>query len=592
MNNAPRFLFLIQTFAVLIALCRIAPGNAFRQTLQAADSVAAAVQPADESSVLPTFPHAVVAADHQLASQAGIEVLKQGGNVVDAAVATAFSLSVVRPASCGLGGGGFMVIWNSQTKQAIALDYRERAPRKAARLMYGEPWQSRVGHLAIAVPGDVAGLCFAVERYGRLEVKHVVQPAIRLAREGVLVDAYTREAQQKTLKRFSRNPHYRRQFWVLYQKYLNGGKPWEPGARFHSPQLRVLEAIAEKGADGFYRGPVARALLAEIRRGDGIVTQEDFDAAKPTVRKPLRTRYLGFTILAMPPPSSGGIAMIEAFNTLSAFERTDAGQHRGALPHNSPDYVHLLTEAMKHVFADRATYLGDADFVDVPVARLTSAEYAGEIAGRIAMQKTRPATTYGRYEPVNDGGTSHLSVIDTAGNAVACTETINTLFGSYVVEPEFGIVLNNEMDDFSAIPGRPNVFGLVQSEANAISAGKRPLSSMSPTVVLKDDRAVYALGASGGPRIISTTIQVLMNLLRFEMKPDVAINHARFHHQWLPNELLLEQPLSRSVKTSLEERGHLVRTQAGLAVSQVASRGDRGVSGASDPRRGGRPEGY
>jgi gamma-glutamyltranspeptidase/glutathione hydrolase len=592
MKISPCCLYLVRTFAVLIALCRLTPGDTCRQSLQAADAVDAAVQTADESSILQLFPHAVVAADHPLASQAGVEIMKQGGNVVDAAVATAFALSVVRPASCGLGGGGFMVIWNAQTKQAIALDYRERAPLQATRLMYGEPSQSRVGHLAIAVPGNVAGLCFAVERYGRLDIKRVVQPAIRLARDGVLIDAYAREAHQRMLKRFSQNPQYRKRFRVLYQKYLNGGKPWEPTASFHSPQLRVLELIAERGADGFYRGPVARALLAEIRRGGGVVTQEDFDAAKPTVRKPLRTRYVGFTILAMPPPSSGGIAMIQALNTLTAFERTDAGQSRGALSHNSPDYVHLMTEAMKHVFADRATYLGDADFVDVPVDRLTSEEYAIELAGRITMQTTRPTASYGRHEPVNDGGTSHLSVIDAAGNAVACTETINTLFGSFVVEPEYGIVLNNEMDDFSAIPGRPNAFGLVQSKANAISAGKRPLSSMSPIVVLQGDRAVHALGASGGPRIISATIQVLMNLLRFGMQPDVAINHARFHHQWLPNELLLEQPLHRSVKTSLEARGHVVRTQAGLAVSQVASRGNRGVSGASDPRRGGRPEGF
>ena len=293
----------------------------------------------------------------------------------------------------------------------------------------------------------------------------------------------------------------------------------------------------------------------------------------------------------MPPCSSGGVAIGEILNVLSEWEQSQARRIE-SLGHNSADYVHLVVEVMKHAFADRAEFLGDADFAEVPVARLTSREYAGRIAKRIDMATTKGVEDYGRAMPVNDAGTSHISVIDRHGNAVACTETINTFFGSYVVEPEFGIVLNNEMDDFSTAKGRPNAFRLIQSTANVVAPGKKPLSSMSPTIVLENGRAIQAVGGSGGPRIISATLQVLLNQLRFGMTSCEAVHAPRFHHQWLPHTVFLEPDLYERLRDPLAERGHRVESQKILGVVQTAGRTPHGLLGASDPRKYGRPAGF
>lgn len=547
------------------------------------------------------YPHAVVAADHPLASQAGREMLRRGGNVVDAAVAAAFTLSVVRPASSGIGGGGFLVFWDAESKRGVALDYRERAPRKATRDMYlraaGEEQDaaelSRKGALSVAVPGDVAGLCHAVEVYGTLDLKTVLQPALRAAREGIIPDEHDRNVRAEVLRDFAQHPEYRARFRTLYDQYLNGGRPLAEDERFHSPQLKVLERIAEQGARAFYTGPVAEALVAEVRRGGGVMTLDDLAAMRPVVREPLTGMFDSERVVTMPPPSSGGVALLESLNILTAYEAAHPDLRLDALGHNSPAYVHLLTEAMKHAFADRAEFLGDADFVDVPVRRLTSRQYAKELAGRIDPQRTKPPESYGRFLPVDDGGTSHISVIDSRGNAVACTETVNTLYGSYVVEPHYGIVLNDEMDDFAAVPGKPNAFGLIQSEKNAIAPGKKPLSSMTPTILVDESgRAVFVAGASGGPRIISATLQVLLNMMRFDMTPAAAVAAPRMHHQWLPNVLLVEPPLEPRVREELEQRGHKVARQKSLAVSQAAARTAQGIRGASDPRKHGQPAGY
>ncbi len=564
----------------------------------AAESTARKERPA--GSPQQVYHSVVVAADHPLASRAGVEVLRQGGNVVDAAVATSFALSVVRPASCGIGGGGFMLIWNAEKQQAVALDYRERAPKKASRDMFVDPADpkkargdlSRKGHLAIAAPGSVAGLCFAQKHYGSLDLKAVLAPAIRLARGGIALDVHARNGQKSTLRSFAAHRDYRGRFGALYEKYLNNGTLWKPTDRFKSPQLTVLELIAAKGADGFYQGPVAEALVAESRRGGGLLTMEDLASTKPVVRQPVRGKFDRLDVLGMPPPSSGGIALLEILNMLAAYERTHPESRLEKLGHNSPEYLHLLTETMKHAFADRAEFLGDADFAHVPIQRLTSRRYAERLAARIDSRKTKPLKAYGRFLPVDDGGTSHFSIIDAAGNAVACTETINTGFGSYVVEPKFGIVLNNQMDDFAAVPGQPNLFGLIQSEANAVAPGKKPLSSMSPTIVLEDGKAVHVLGASGGPRIISSTLQVLLNLTRFRMTPAEAVRHPRIHHQWLPNTLSMEKGLIEQCREPLEQRGHVVQLQGSLAVTQAASRSPEGVCGASDPRKGGQAAGF
>jgi gamma-glutamyltranspeptidase/glutathione hydrolase len=547
----------------------------------------------------PTFEHAVVAADHSAASLAGIEILKQGGNVVDAAVATGFALSVVRPASCGIGGGGFMVIWDAERKRGVALDYRERAPGRATRDMYVDPNDpkkvrpdaSEHGHLAIAVPGHVAGLCLALREYGTLELETVLAPAMRLCRDGVPVDKTDISIQKEVLLDFDEQADYRAKFAALRRLYANDGVPWKPGDRFHSPLEKVLKLIARHGADGFYRGEVAEAIVAEMKRGGGLMTLDDLAAMQPVVREPLTGTFGGGTLLSMPPPSSGGVALFETLNLLTALENQHPHAGLEKLPHNAPLYLHLLAESFKHAFADRAAYLGDADFAKVPVARLTGQGYVRELARRIDLARTQPPEAYGRLAAPDDGGTSHFSVLDARGNAVACTETINTHFGSYVVEPTFGIVLNNEMDDFTSRPGVPNAFGLIQSEANSIEPGKRPLSSMTPTILVRDGRAEFVVGASGGPRIITATVQVLLNRVRFGMTPATAIEAPRIHHQWVPDVLQVE--LDSLATPELKAAGHRIRIGGDGAVVQAASRERDGrLRGASDPRKGGHAAGY
>jgi len=546
-----------------------------------------------------TFPRGCVAADHPLASQAGAEMLQQGGNVVDAAVATAFALTVVRPHSCGIGGGGFMVIWDADKQETVALDYRERAPAAASRDMYlrgetGEPAPdlSRRGGLAVAVPGDVAGLCYALEHYGTLDRRTVLEPAIRLAREGYEVDTTFVNAQQQTIEDVVSEAEDAVRFDALMRLYLNEGVPLQAGDRFDSPVADVLGRIAEQGRDGFYRGPVAEAIVDEVTRQGGLITLADLADTQPVVRQPLQGQHAGYDIVTMPPASSGGIALLETLNILDAYERRHPDSPLSGFKPQSPQSVHRITEAMKHAFADRAEFLGDADFVEVPVDRLLSTEHAERLATLIDEEQTFPLSKYGRFLAAVDGGTSHISVIDAAGNAVACTETINTYFGSYVVEPKYGIVLNDEMDDFAAIPGQPNAYGLIQSEANAVAPGKKPLSSMTPTILVKDGKAEIVVGGSGGPRIISGTLLTLLNLTTFGLSPAEAVTAPRYHHQWLPETLFLEDDLLPTLKSPLEALGHNVDRRSLLCVVQAAVRTTEGVTGVSDPRKGGLPAGH
>jgi len=338
-------------------------------------------------------------------------------------------------------------------------------------------------------------------------------------------------------------------------------------------------------------GMVAPIDLAEMQRGGGLVTLDDLAAMKPVVREPLAGKFGPHAVLSMPPPSSGGIALLETLNILAALEARNPQAGIDKLSHNAPLYLHLLAESFKHAFADRATYLGDGDFAKVPIARLTSREYANELARRIDLARTQPPEAYGRFVTADDGGTSHFSILDARGNAVACTETINTHFGSYVVEPKFGIVLNNEVDDFTSLPGVPNAFGLIQGEANSIEPGKRPLSSMTPTILVRDGRAEFVVGASGGPRIITATAQVLLNRVRYEMSPAIAVDAPRIHHQWAPDTLQVEA--NSLVTPELKAMGHQLRVGGDGAVVQAASRDRDGrLRGASDRRKGGRAAGF
>lgn len=548
-----------------------------------------------ESSDRP-WQHAAVAADHPLASEAGVEMLRQGGNVVDAAVAVGFALSVLRPASSGMGGGGFMVIWDAKNQRSIALDYRERAPLAATRDMYAEGGSeaSRRGALAVAVPGHVRGLGYALEKYGTLPLSTVLQPAIRFAKDGVPLDAHELSGRRSKI-RSVRN--LSQEFSGLWRAYLGSGDLSEANddgtpRLWKSPQLPALELLARDGVDAFYQGPIAASIVKHLESRGGILTLEDFRQMDVVERPSISGEFDGMQIVAMPPPSSGGVAIVESLNILTWLEKNKLNGRLESLRHNSPKYLHVLTETLKHSFADRATWLGDPDFVDIPVSRLTSREYAAKLGERIKLTETRPLKDYGRYLPINDAGTSHFSIIDADGNAVACTETINTVFASYEVDPKFGIVLNNEMDDFAARPGKPNAFGLIQSEASAVGPRRKPLSSMSPTILVKDGKAVFVAGASGGPRIISSTLQVLLNMTRFKMSPREALSKPRIHHQWLPETLLLESPLDTTVAETLQSFGHKTAKRDKQAVSQAARLSSKGLEAASDARKHGRAAGF
>lgn len=537
------------------------------------------------------YKNAVVAADHPLASEAGLEMLEAGGNVVDAAVATSFALSVLRPASCGIGGGGFMIIWDADKQESVALDYRERAPLASSADMYKQKSEhetaSMRGPRAVGVPGTVAGLCYAAEHYGSLPLAKLLEPAIRYATEGFVLDPGDKAKQRSTLQKFRDFKSYESTYRLLLEGYLK-----TPGEKFHSPQLPALKLIAEKGRDGFYKGPIAEAIVAACA-GGGVLTMKDLAEQEPLVsRSALNGSFDGKRVLTMPPPSSGGVALVQMLNILQAWEEQHQDKKLETLKHNSADYVQVLAEAMKHAFADRAEYLGDTDFADVPIKRLMSMNYARQIAERIRLDKTLTPQEYGRFFSAGDSGTSHFSVIDKQGNAVACTETINLTYGSFVVVPKYGFILNDEMDDFAARPGEPNAFGLIQSAANAVAPRKKPLSSMTPTLVIEDGKAIAAIGGSGGPRIITATLQVLLNQLRFGLKPQAAINQPRLHHQWSPNRLSLESGLFSTTNDKLVRRGHSVQKTSGVGVSQSVGRFGDLLFGGSDPRKHGRPAGY
>jgi gamma-glutamyltranspeptidase/glutathione hydrolase len=549
------------------------------------------------------FRQAVVAADHPAASEAGAKILRKGGNVVDAAVATSFALSVVRPASCGIGGGGFLILHQTESAsgvaggRTIAIDYRERAPAGATAELFrttdsAEPLSVR-GGLASGVPGTVAGLCYAAENYGTLPLAELLEPALQLCREGVPIDAHDKEVQADTLRKLERFPDYKTRFALLLQQYLNDGKPWQDGDRFYSPQRSALERIAAEGRAGFYSGPVAASIVEAATSGPhpGVLTMADLTSYQPTERPVLTGGFHGLHLVTMPPPSSGGLAFLQSLQTLSAWEELNHSPMK-QLGHNQPQYVHVIAEALKHAFADRAEFLGDADFVSVPAEKLLSREYATQTAARIQADRTRMPEEYGRFFLNDDGGTSHFSVMDAVGNAVACTETINLTFGSFIVVPEYGILLNNQMDDFTANPGKANAFGLIQSAANRIEPGKKPLSSMTPIIALRDGRAVYAGGASGGPRIITSTLQSFLNHVVFDMPPAEAVAAPRFHHQWSPDELLLEPALFGAAGQTLSGFGHAVQRHGSLAASQAAARTADGLAGGSDPRKHGQPAGH
>ncbi len=519
----------------------------------------------------------LVVSDNKLATEAGMEILNRGGNAVDAAIATAFALAVVDQAASGLGGGGFMMIYDARDKRAHALDFRETAPEAAHADLYvrnGKPAPSLglTGGLAVAVPGEVAGLLTAMKRFGSLPLAALMEPAIRLAIEGFPLDAslrYAIERQSSNMKKF---PELGRVFLVKDEV------PPE-GEIIRQPDLgQTLKAIVSEGVDVFYQGWVAQAITDTVKNEGGVLSFDDLRSYKPVWRQPLVGSYRNRTVITMPPPSSGGVALIQMLNVLESHQLNQ-------LAHNSGTYLQLVAEAMKHAFADRAQYLGDPDFVKAPISTLISKDYATWIRGRISPIKTYPAKYYGlRNFKTEQGGTTHFSVLDRFGNAVACTLSVNTRFGSKILVPKTGIVLNNEIDDFAIHPSG-NVYGLVGNEANALQPKKRPLSSMSPTIILQGDRPELILGAAGGPRIISATLQTIINVLDFHMPVKEAVEAPRIHHQWIPEEINVEAKLAPETKKSLERRGHTVKERTTLGVVQAILAKRSKATGAADSRK-------
>jgi gamma-glutamyltranspeptidase / glutathione hydrolase len=457
------------------------------------------------------------------------------------------------------------------------LDFRETAPEAAHADLYvrnGKPAPSLglTGGLAVAVPGEVAGLLTAMKRFGSLPLAALMEPAIRLAIEGFPLDAslrYAIERQSSNMKKF---PELGRVFLVKDEV------PPE-GEIIRQPDLgQTLKAIVSEGVDVFYQGWVAQAITDTVKNEGGVLSFDDLRSYKPVWRQPLVGSYRNRTVITMPPPSSGGVALIQMLNVLESHQLNQ-------LAHNSGTYLQLVAEAMKHAFADRAQYLGDPDFVKAPISTLISKDYATWIRGRISPIKTYPAKYYGlRNFKTEQGGTTHFSVLDRFGNAVACTLSVNTRFGSKILVPKTGIVLNNEIDDFAIHPSG-NVYGLVGNEANALQPKKRPLSSMSPTIILQGDRPELILGAAGGPRIISATLQTIINVLDFNMPVKEAVEAPRIHHQWIPEEINVETKLAPETKKSLERRGHTVKERTTLGVVQAILAKRSKVVGAADSRK-------
>ena len=523
----------------------------------------------------------MITSDDTISARVGMAILKQGGNAVDAAVATAFALAVAYPEAGNIGGGGFIVLRMADGEVA-ALDFREKAPAAASADMFldaqGEPTDRSInGHLAAGVPGAVAGLHKAHSRFGSLPWRDVVAPAIALAENGFIVNSRLTRTVRDDSARLARFPG-------SSALLLPNGRPVATGTTWRNPDLAaVLRRIAERGRDGFYRGETADLIVAEMRAGGGLTTHADLENYTAEWREPVVMRYRGHTVLSMPPASSGGLTLALALNIMEGFDLRAMGWH-------SPQMLHVTAEAMRRAFADRNHYLGDPDFVDVQREQFLSKEYADRLRATITLDRATPSSAVG----VTAGGpepdqTTHVSVVDNAGNAVALTTTINELYGSGVAVRGAGFFLNDEMDDFTSKPGSPNMYGLVQGKANAIEPGKRMLSAMTPTIVLDPEgRPLLVTGARGGPRIISAVIQVISNVVDYGMDVSTALNAPRIHHQHLPDALWYETGgLTPAQITALQQLGHELRTRGGVGTAPSILRRNGVWHGRHDPRDGG-----
>lgn len=522
----------------------------------------------------------MVATQEALASEIGLKILKDGGNAIDAGVAVGFALAVTLPRAGNIGGGGFMMIYDAKQGKTVALDYREKAPSSASRDMYldkdGNAVSdlSRYHGLAVGVPGTVAGLLKALEDHGTMSRGQVMAPAIALAENGIEVTAGLSESLEALSDRLQKWPSTKKIF------FKPDGSAYQPGERLKQPELaRSLKLIATQGADGFYKGETASKLVKAVNDAGGRMSLQDLANYEAIARVPVKGDYRGYEIVSMPPPSSGGIHIIQILNILEGYPLKDYGQ-------NSAQTIHLMAEAMQLAYADRAEYLGDSDFIDVPDSGLTSQAYADKLRGLIDPKKATPAATIKANNPLpyESDQTTHFSIVDKDGNAIANTYTLNFSYGTGLVAEGTGILLNNEMDDFSAKPGVPNGYGLLGGEANAVEANKRPLSSMSPTLVFKDSKPYIVTGSPGGSRIITTVTQVISNVLDHDMNIAEATHAPRIHDQWLPDEIRIEKALNVDTIKKLESMGHTVSPQAAMGSTQSIMITSDGVYGSSDPR--------
>jgi len=524
----------------------------------------------------------MVSSQERLATEAGLQVLKEGGNAIDAAVTVGFTLAVTLPRAGNIGGGGFMLVHLAKSNQTVAIDYREKAPKAAFRDMFlnekGEvdPQKSQYSYLAVGVPGTVAGLTMALEKYGTISLERALKPAIELAEKGFPISEDLHKSLLLAKKRMQASPASMAIF------YKPGGVPYEIGEIIVQKDLaKSLKQIAKQGSAAFYKGAITEAIVTDMKANGGLITKEDLAAYQPIIRDSVHGTYRGYDIYSMPLPSSGGVHLIQILNLLEAFPIHSLG-------HNTAQTIHFMAESMKLAYADRSKFLGDADLVPAPIAGLLSKSYATELRRKI---NPNLATSSSKILPSNPNkftesiDTTHYSVMDKYGNAVANTYTLNLDFGTNFTAAGTGILLNNEMDDFSSKPGVPNAYGLIGGEFNAIAPEKRMLSSMTPTIVLKDGKPFLVTGSPGGSRIITTTLQIVMNIIDHGMNIAQATNAVRIHHQWRPDELRVEQGLSDDTVRLLTEKGHKVVVRETMGSTQSIMHTGNIFSGASDPRR-------
>ena len=561
--------FLI-VFVTALASLPSSNASAQQQVLYAQDAVFA-----------PTIArNGMVVSEEAIASQVGADILKRGGNAVDAAVAVGFALAVVLPEAGNLGGGGFMLVHLREQNKTVAIDYRETAPAAATRDMFvqanGEVDSDALnfGYTGVGVPGSVAGLTHALARYGTMKLPDVIAPAIKLASAGFILKPSHENTLRNAQERLGRNENSRKIFLKA-----DGSVP-RFGERLVQKDLAwSLTQIASDGAKAFYEGAIGARLIADIQAHGGVMTRADLKNYRVIEREPVHGTYRGYDIFSMPPPSSGGVHLIEILNVLEGYPLAEWGQ-------NSAATMHVMIEAERRAYADRSKYLGDPDFVSVPVAQLTSKKYADDLRKQISLERATPSSEVapGNLAPYESTQTTHFSVIDRWGNAVSNTYTLNYGYGSGITAAGTGILLNNEMDDFSAKPGAPNAYGLVGAEANAVGPHKRPLSSMTPTLVFKDGKLLMATGSPGGSTIITVVLQTIVNVIDYQQNIASAVSAPRFHHQWQPDNVRVEQGISPDTIALLRAKGHDV--QIGRPLGRCESiMWDNGLFyGAVDPR--------